>query len=1080
MGTETVPSQSQGLIRQDERISTDTLQAKGAGATDSSYTQAGPRPGGAVAAQDTHLTLATSGTQSEDGHLKVRTLRAGHPGPSGRGRMGWRDMDAGDGSDDYKGWDPYCTVTGFDYLYASVAADPVLVPHVIRLQSGELLVCGIETQGANPNHVYKYDPTTAAWTGYEVTAASDIVATVVASTIVQLDSGRVVLYMARSDDQVDAFHSDDDGETWDLYSARVLDTPCAQTITEVRAACDGDEVLLLVGYAKAGPTYTFDQHGSDDQGQSFVMVMEDYHTATANTAWHVNVVAKPGGGFIVGYNADVRHVDSAFSDVTDQEEIDIDGVDGAFFLTIWMDEDGTWYSLAGEAIFGGVWPGATLTTSHDGGYTWEDSRTTSWWYGTNTEYELSGSCCSTGGRAFFVTHFESSVTAYHQETVAVLELGGFSRHTHPASWEATEFDDRDYLHWRGDWTYAGILWTAIEEPGNIGAIWAVGGLGTDTLGSTGEMNVNTALAQQRNYTRTEAEDPDAINVEFHVRVDTGDGALGSDDIAVRIIHSDAAAYERDISLRISDTAYRLWDNVAGAQIGSDESVDFTQETMVRITMSKGAGGVDKVKTFWAHKAHVREFAEGPGGDATDTGGPYATNNTYEWGHLANAANDSWWSLFGYNNWCTRYNERATHNPGTAWTNPTHIHGKSWPTLPALIFDGVKIQATSGPSHIGETQDIEADYDYPIAAVFPNTHPSPQRTWRSTAHNVDVALVFDLESSFSNTRFDSSTLGLALFNTNVREAKLQRWTGAAWTDVVALNGAAGFTSLAYTRDGRKLHPDTGQTTQASQWLWYNAARGAQWDMGAGADAARYKRIEANTSGSWVGSGGTTKRPMLTIAQDTINGAEAASGLSGRLSMPNHLGTVHEYTNNPDYYRIYIPAQKTAEGYYEIGTIVVGDVLVFGRAYDWERPTTAQHNVEVIERKDGTDYARKHGPTRREFGFAWMRTAVDESQAWETDPSPDYIAGSAGGEAIATPADTLRAITGWLEREEGAKGVGVLLLQLSAGTGSKLLNDAELFAIGRIHTHPTRENVQGEEGDTELARLNEIIFRELPHE
>ncbi|MBT7097573.1 hypothetical protein HN937_09375, partial [Candidatus Poribacteria bacterium] len=649
------------------------------------------------------------------------------------------------------------------------------------------------------------------------------------------------------------------------------------------------------------------------------------------------------------------------------------------------------------------------------------------------------------------------------------------RHTMPASREATEFDETDQLTWGADSSFAGAFWCAIEEPGNLGGFWTVTGAGTDILNAQGAVQISTSAAQTRYYSRTAAEDPDSIAVEFGMRITDGDGSVTSDDISVRIVHSDASTYERDISIRLMHNKYRVWDNVAGAQIGSDEPVDFTTKKHLRVVMSKGSGGVDKVKTWWVADAHAREFVEGPGGDATDTTGPYATNNTYEWGHRANAGSLTLWAHFGYCNWATRWNERATLNPGGVWTNPTHLHGGIYPTLPALLFDGVKVCAKSGPTAIAEIQNIQTDYDYPVDALFPSTHPSPRRPWRSTADNVDMAFVFDLEGDHSAALLDATTIAMFLFGSNIRSAKLRRRVGAAWTDVLELNGADGFAALKYVTDGRKVQPDASQVTQGERWFWYNALRGAQLDLGAGADADRYKRISANTEGSWVGTGGTTKRPVLTLHPDDLTGAEAASGTA--LLWPRTHGALrHEYTEDEDVYQFFIPAQKTAEGYYEIGAWVAGDVNILARPYDWGYSTATAHNVEVAEQRDGTRAAVRRGPPRRTFRFAWMHTAVDETQPWTTDPSPDYVAGSTSGEPVATPSSTLRMLEGFLDRQDGAVGLAVLLLNIPSGTGAKLVVGREEAILGRLLTSPTRENVQGDEGTDEVSRLNEFTFSE----
>ena len=1082
MGTERNYTQYQGILAHEKLFGTDTLAAKGAGATDSDYTQAGSKPGTATPDQTSDLVLALSGTQSEDGSLKIRTNRAGHPGAGGRGGMLWRDVDGGDSSSEYKGWDTYGTVTGWQDLYRTVdVTAPILTPHVIRLKSGKLLACGIECLGANPEFCQRYDPATSSWTGIEVAAASDLISTTTpAATIMELDSGRVVLYIGRTDFQADAYYSDDEGDTWAIYAERVLEVPSPAAITEMRCAYSNGDAIMLVGYNDG--TLNLTQSASDDFGQSFTRVVSDWNTKTAELPELLNVFGKRDSGFFVSFYDGTattvlgRHISTAFESIQDVDIITTVAIGSVpQGLAVWEDEDGKVYALNSEGT--GLTVINLLSRSLDGGYTWEEWNAPAIGLdgvlGVTDYFKLFG-CNSTGGRALMLTHYEANTNVAHPMTVSVVELGGWSRHTQPAVDGSTEFPDVDYLTW---WNVVGglnaLVWLPMERPNVMaaGGVWGAVGAGVDNLTITEQLRIVTA-ANTRYFTRTIPEDPDAINVEIEIQVTAGEGSLAADDIAARIVHSDNVAYERDISIRFTDAAYRLWDNVAAAQIGSDEAVDFTTATHVRLTMSKGSGAVDKVKTWWSVDGHVREFVEGPGGDATDTGGAYASDNVYWWGHIAGSTDTSYWKMFAYNHWATRWNERATTNPGGAWTNPTHLHTMSYPTLPMLIHDGVKVQATSGPTAIGEVFTANADYDYPFAAVFGENYGSPRRGWRSTADNVAMSFVFDLEALFADAFLDSSTIAMALFGSNLTDVELHRRVGAAWTTILTLDSSDGYSNLKYIRDGRKLQPDQAQATQGERFMWRNALAGAQFDMGAGTDAERYKRILRNTSGSWVGTGGTTKRPILVIDGDTLDGGEAASG-TGAASMPNFAGVLHDYEEDEDVYRIYIPAQKTAEGYYEIGTLLVGGVNIFGKRYDRNWSTSQIHNVEITTMPDGTRSTRKRGPVRRELGFAWVDTSVDASAAQIDDPSPDYVAGTTAGVEVATKADTLRMLEGLLAEIDGASTPVAMLLKIPVGSGDLLINDPPLLMLARIESDPTRETPRGLEGSTEDEKLNTII-------
>ena len=73
--------------------------------------------------------------------------------------------------------------------------------------------------------------------------------------------------------------------------------------------------------------------------------------------------------------------------------------------------------------------------------------------------------------------------------------------------------------------------------------------------------------------------------------------------------------------------------------------------------------------------------------------------------------------------------------------------------------------------------------------------------------------------------------------NFRKAKVQRWTGAAYSDIGAIDLASGLSGLTYTLTGRVLSVDTGTVQNATQYLYPHELKGATVKMDDGIGALR---------------------------------------------------------------------------------------------------------------------------------------------------------------------------------------------------------------------------------------------------
>lgn len=1092
----------QGVLVPDERWSSDTLVDKGAGATDSDYTSAGPRPGTPQPQQsDGLMALEASHKQSQDGHLEVQLIRGGHPGTD-LAELGFIDVAQGETGGDVKGWDSFQGITGFDsvtYTNVAPATDPPV--HVIRLHSGKLLMCGV-ISNTNQHRTHRYDPDTSAWTQVGNPPVASLAA-LKCSCLLQLPTGRVLYYhVNQNPSQVDVYRSDDEGTTWVLHSAGVLEVglqdsgSAVPTPTLLRAAYANGQVVLFVRYTDGTLGFTdLQQYASDDLGKTFEHVSDSFYADSGNSLQprYIDLVGLREGGFafityefVVGsgvYRYFARTLDSAYSPLGESaalQTLSSTTTDDCIGLAVWEDEDGTLYSLVNERDVPAVERRYTTWRSDNGGGSWDDFANLCWRGQNLSEHFDDYSIASTGGRAFCLSRFGARATAYAGPSVVVIELGGFSRHTLPfyvPTIGESNFDALRQHGWggRGAGGGVGLSWFPIELPDNMGWNLSAGAAGTANLIAPGALQLSTGIGQQRSYNINIGGAYSKLIAEVEVEVDGGSGNPLSIEVGAVVHLSDGATYDHTLWLRVHDAGYVVFDPIAGAQVYA-VNLDMKTTRLIRIAMEKGNPN-GFITTWHCDDKHHREWVEDGNGNLQDGGGASGVASEIHFGNftVGAAAHVSRWQLCQLGVDVDYWSARDQSVYAQSWTSPADLFGKSVSVYPYLLKDGVKVRASTGPGALGDKWDVEAEYDYPIEALDPHLMPSPSRPWRSITDAATVNIVWDLESASVDASYmENLSLGFALLDINFRQAFVQGYDGAAWQTVGTFNVMEGFTSLDYVRSGAKLRPDPAAAVVGQRYFDYHAHAGDHVDLGGGS----IRKLARNTEGAWRGTGYSGKVPTLTIDPTQYDDTEPASGQLN-LWRRNALLVVHNYSGTYDRWRLRIPAQSTAEGYFQVGQFVPGSFVIFGHQYDRGWETTHSPNVEVFERVNRSIRTRRLGRTRREYEMAWTKTAVDATLVELTGPNPDHLAGYVGGGGVATPYDVARVLSGLLERVEYRAPLVVARYipqgSVAAGSSFQMLND-RAWLYGRIQSDVRVEGVVGRETVSEVERVQKLTVVE----
>lgn len=1079
----------------------------------SSYTQAGPRPGVPVAQNDSEMVLQASGSQVAGSAIRVRAARAGMPEPGG-GAFVWRNST--DDTDEYRGWDPPSLLAGWEAVEWTDGASPYTVrevgqSHAVTLSDGTVLVTAQVRHvfGATTYRVYVWtrDPDDGTWSSQSVYSQSSAPTFGLYPCLLVLPSGRIHLYHYVEDAvnnlvQVRLHYSDDSGMTWTEGSASVLDTPFDTSSSPGSAAEGGDpgrfrvahlngQVLLVAEYKQhdtdAVDRDVIQQHASSDLGCRFAHVETwDGTTATGQRGGKYLDLIVIDGKFCFylvetfgGSQPVQRRIASAYSPLSDATREDTvtegtwavndGGTGGADFeitdgdLTAYVDDDGSaylilrWTQGADEIV---------VARSNDGGDTWEllgraglaidmgliyDS-------GDTGTYPVRLAATAQGGRGLLMHGWEAN-PGDEEDSLGVMYLGGYSAATMPSM--AVSRTDV----WQMSWT---TTWLPFDEPGD--SAWTVGGTGgSDTL-TAGYLEVTTSAASRWYEVTPTIDVSNGIIVRISMDLaETGGTDLGSPFAGVQVRVADGATeYHFSVALDWSGTnaQYAVYDELATA-VGDDHVVGTAGTVDLLIFFRDG-----KISTFHRERSNQSDRAYVPGVTneslTADTGSP-AASSFVQWGHCVSGTNTTRWYEVSYRVWPS--DETAAQDHADGLTNPGDLFPRTFSVRPTYVDAGVKVRALDGPCVASETWHVDARYDYGIERIFPSLAPSPRVRWRSTStaqHTIalalDATLLGTVESALGNT-----AIGLSLHGINWRTGTWQGYDvdTTSWVTIASIDTATNLTALAWTRQGNTV---IAAVAGSGNQPFLHLHECAGWTLGY--NGVTFRKIKTNTEGRWDRTSATCKRPTLIL--EGVEAGDPSSGSSAYLMPTSYTVIVHTAAKYAGY-RLVIDSQSTADGYFEIGAMVMGPV-VFLDPYDWGRAIDISPGTELTRARDGTSRSRVWHPRRRTLAVAWQ-DGIDLSGVETGDPDY-YLPTSTGGVAPAgVYRETPYTLDGLIGLLDGPHRHVVYLPSVAQGTPDTIhMNRRNQAIYGRITTPVGIETVVGEENSTELVRLASVEIEE----
>lgn len=1006
--------------------------------------EAGPRPGAWTEAQTSQAVFVATGTLDSDlTDIELSICRSGGPGSM---EARWRHA-----GEDLRNWDPPTAVSEWEFIDRSTTAGKYARPHACRFASG--LVVAVVTDAAAAITCWRQGAT-GKWSSSTVATVANSVATVAA-----LPSGRVVcVYTASTGTktQLRMSYSDDGGATWTSGSPACLESPLAETctdITRIRMAVLGAEIVLFL--AQSTSPENIYQYVSTNLGATFTLVESTTDhvfpdLAVRGGVAYVAYIGSNGVAPIVRpYVARLTAASRPLSASTGVELV-ADADPSTCWVTvptlaILADDDGTLWVYAQDQDAGALQE-IMAFCSTDGGATWSRPyKSAANGGGLNvvapgvaTSYATDYCIVAERGRAILL-HTSVAATATADDSLCAAYLGGWTTVSLPHDVDYARFLDV------GGWDQ---VWIPIERPADLGWARSVVGAPTQVLGSDGNTTTMGAGESQVYHVTPVLGAPNR-GILWIGQVQVTSGTHTCD---IRI--SDGAnGYQ--VRLEVTTTTIRLYDLAGAAYIGAATATTAPQNGVVVIVCldaPSGYGvGVGRVR------AHFRGAGvygvQGPYADrqwTAITGSTTVTRAAYTttylgWGcSLAAVAVAAW-------RWCG-YAAGSYIAGGDGLDDPSR--GRQVPdrTSPAHLEKGLRVSAVSGPALVGQTWTHSTSHDYPVEAGDVTFSPSPARRWRSTDDSVQQ----DIEITCDGGWVAGDLVAVWIMGANYPTASLYRGAGAA---VKVMDCDLTLTGIDFTRTRDMLSPALSGTALP----WYvreGALDGATFAL----DGTTSRRIRHSRGGMWPATAIDT-RPKARLEIEGYDAGDPASG-TGVLWMPRGL-FLTTLMQSTDTLTLRIPAANTADGFHQHGIVMVGRAVALTHPSGWGNAYETATSVSLSDLRGGARRAEQLAANRKAWEVSWA-DSIDQTGLYSAG-APSYVTLTTGGTPHGDRPGTLPMIEGLLGELGGAKTCGVMCLRVPTQAGAitaaapvRVIDPAVLM-YGRIVTETWRQdNVLGDPG------------------
>lgn len=1059
MATNITPDRMRGLIVPTANITKDSIWA-----AQSDFTEMNPRAGVAKATQPfTGLVLEMAGEQSEQ--ITVETVQGGLPGNGSAFK--WEGEDSVEISQNANNvltdWKNFNFITSPNE-YADFDA--------VGSDDGTLYFVS-ERKNITINQyviaVYKQtrDGAISQIATLENVTLSGAPSGTAKPAITQLKDGSLLVgYFAYTGtNQVNwvVWRSYDDGANWKKISNRALAVPLTVGSTnfdiETTNMVVVDDYVLLTMSTFSNTSSAFGnahrQYVSRDQGTSFSLIGsggDTYHMLSctalpqgrAGFAYFTDTdtiafirIPNPGVDFGAGSYQTAKEVEVSNGVLTFCTKSTAQLSGGS--LTSWY-QDGVIYIVALDT--NGVLYGWQST---DQGASWE-------YVSQSNSPSVSESVLYNPDSAVNLDRLKATVwegralvLCQTNRSIGGMFFGGWSTVDFPAL--VPQPNRNQYHGYEHNWVANQVPSTSTE--------YTTSGVGTHSINSDGVRITTNGNIRYYDYQGT-------INPTqyYHFKMKVNSGGSVANDYTAFHVTSRIATQVYTLKMRFRTTSFLIRDH---ATVHSSVNVDLTEFHEFMVFQD----GIDVVVFY-------REWDETQAKKWTridvTLGIQFSGVPVMEWGHLVSPTlnTQSVWSMFNVSD-------------GTIGTPGTEKRGAQYPTYGEYIYidKGLLLTSKESPARAGDVYSIDPRADFPIDNIFHEVVLSPRVVWRSQndTTNQNIAWYSDsVVQAAESTLGLSDVIGFHLSGINWKRASIEVWNGASWDTVANIDTSTNMNGK-FRRYGATLVPNSNAREFS---LNYDEARGWYAELNDGVNKYIVK-IKQNSEGIWTTSLG--KSPVLMI--DTEYTDPTTLPIDGTIAMmPTSISMVSELFQGlsgpgASAYRLAIPSQDTLEGYFQIGTMIIGNVYFMAPQYQRGRSISYSPNIQSTETLDNMFYSRKLSQGARTFQIAWTEP-VDTRTIMELNPDYWQFSTTAGAVPVANYGDAPFGMMGlfqYLSNQVPIVYLPAITKSTSTATDIQLFNRFHDHSLVRTTGELTIESVIGEESQDEMFRVANINLQEI---
>ena len=1097
--TDVSPNHLRGFIVP-KKISTSNLWT-----AQSTYSQQGNKSGDPVPQQNSRLIVRSTGDQTVGSDISIVSRRAGHVENGGAFTFINNDTTDEFGQNSFNSMEKWNIVRWYNNTIGF--QDSAKFPYPLDLNDGNcLIVCQVvDNAGLRKIQCFKRaaDGTITSsivfnFIGFGTLSADNH------PNLIRLDDGSILCLFLFEDStaekiQLMSFRSDDDGSTWNRISRRALSSEISlhsstgYSIKRMRSAQYGGQILILIETVFNGSAIIRNrvhQYCSIDGGGRFQRttienLIDDY------PFFQIDLFSDPSKGiFCLTYidatnSARYVEIPHGFYDVQSLikafqfRQITSGTAAGGSSSLLTDGQSASFRDVSGNiyVIFEDVTTSDNLymMVSTDGN-TFEfmngkESATLAQIYNLDDSGTIPENITATtySGAAILCSNW--TATSNVDNSATMIFLGGFSNVNQPIQ----EFGLRDDVANRAGFDFTYI---PVDLPANVSSI-IVAGAGTQTLG-IGKLQISTNTAQTLSYTVRRSVTSSNIRITGKIALEapTGGGITAPFPSGLRKIQikSSNTTNSYDVEIRISTTQLQGFDNNAGAGVGSIKTI-------------VGADGIELIYAIENGKFSLwyRQYNQSTQNfisafeNQTIADGGATTNTEVIFTHSNAPSSGTLDSNIIY--WVNGFEDICGQGLATGFSSPGDLAAAPYPPRGTFkyVTDNVKITTQSGPAYEGDSYRIQTRYEYPIENIFYSVSPTPRIVWRSQSVGSGsipeqlIPIQMDSSSTASNSLFENDIIGLHLGNINFRQFNLEYYdtTAGSWTNLKSIDTSEGLT-FNFEREGNTIRGINGGTNEP--YLFYGEFSDCVIELSIGGSVERY-RILSHSEGKC----GTSdyKRPVFELS-----GRPSGNG-TARIVPKNISIVANLLGKKATAWAIRIPTNPTIDNYFQIGSMLLGPMVIPGNQYSFGRTITLESNISEYETNDRVRYAKKMSPPRRNIRIAWTE-GVDISSLMGASPTPDVWSGSTSGgaEKIATRNDTPYLVTGLIDYLEGAVNPVVYLPSIprsgGSGTDVQIINRYHDQILCTIDPETSIDNVLGDENLSiggELFRVATLNMTEI---